>query len=426
MPRHAGYFAGFADGLFAPRGDAGVGSLQILLFNHRCTPPEKAGEWTRYAVRHAADSFLLRVTRNGTATTVELPSHGRTASIRLHLSGNQLRLPAPTASMLDIRSPVGLLELVLAGVDALEELHLSRAEDLRTLDVTAPNLRVLRMDRCFRGELVLDEPTYKVACKVVALRLQLIGMRDSPLQKHHLDMGIHDLTSVRRPSDLYLDMHHGRCYHGTNAGVWLLEKCPRVEHVEVSLDQCNCDELVLLPEFAPEGAAPFASVTSLKVDTTTSFPDDQLVAGISSLLLRCPRLTSLSIELLNIRRWCIRGDIENHPKISLGSLEEVEISGFRGAREELDLVSMLFESSSTIKRMTLLTSSAKNIGSQSRNVTALPSLKMMDEVDPLVDYEKLKSIPRNSAHGRWDIKEGVYTWTYYARTEVQADGSIAN
>jgi hypothetical protein len=81
-----------------------------------------------------------------------LPSHGRTASIWLNLSGNDLRLSvAAAASMyealaelvldaprlggggrtlrlhrLDIRSPAGLLHLVLAGVDALQDPGLSR------------------------------------------------------------------------------------------------------------------------------------------------------------------------------------------------------------------------------------------------------------------------------------------------------------
>jgi len=102
-------------------------------------------------VWHAADSFLLSVPRKGT-TTIELPSHGRTASIWLNLSGNDLRLSvAAAASMyealaelvldaprlggggrtlrlhrLDIRSPAGLLHLVLAGVDALQDPGLSR------------------------------------------------------------------------------------------------------------------------------------------------------------------------------------------------------------------------------------------------------------------------------------------------------------
>ena len=76
---------------------------------------------------------------------------GGRASIWLNLSGNELRLPAAAASMyealaklvldaprlggygrmlrlhrLDIRSPAGLLQLVLAGVDALQDPGLSR------------------------------------------------------------------------------------------------------------------------------------------------------------------------------------------------------------------------------------------------------------------------------------------------------------
>jgi len=105
----------------------------------------------------------------------------------------------------------------------------------------------------------------------------------------------------------------------------------------------------------------------------------------------------------------------------------VEISGFGWTNEWLDLVSMLFESSNSIKRVTLLTIAAKNIGSQSLKVTALPSssMLMMDGVDPAVVDKELKSITCNSARGRWDIKEGVYTWTQEQRC-MQADGSIPN
>ena len=46
--------------------------------------------------------------------------------------------------------------------------------------------------------------------------------------------------------------------------------------------------------------------------------------------------------------------MEDHPKVTLGSLEEVEISGFvGGAKEQVHLVSVLFESSRSIRRMTL-------------------------------------------------------------------------
>ncbi|OEL27267.1 hypothetical protein BAE44_0011715, partial [Dichanthelium oligosanthes] len=267
-----GYFAGFVDRLFARRGDVGIGSLQIRLYNHHCTSPEKVNAWTRYAVQHVVDSFLLRITQKPTTTIIELPSHGRTTSIQLNLSGNSLQLPTVAASStyealtelvldsarlggggralgdfvssccprlrkLDIRSPMGLPELVLR-VDALEELHLSHAEDLRTLDVTAPNLRVFWVHRCFHGG-----PRYanKVA-RVVAPRLEVIGMRDHLRLCKRPDLEIHGLTSVRRLSDLHLDMR-GRCYRNTSAGIWLLENCPGVEHVQVSLDH-YCGSLI--------------------------------------------------------------------------------------------------------------------------------------------------------------------------------------
>lgn len=110
----------------------------------------------------------------------------------------------------------------------------------------------------------------------------------------------------------------------------------------------------------------------------------------------------------------------HHRKISLGSLEEVEINGFKGAKEEMDLVSLLFESSSSIKRITILTGAAKITGSQSLKPVAPSCWKlMMGEVDPLLDEELkrfacIKWIIGRTSRGRWDITEGVYTWTYHA------------
>ncbi|CAL4938303.1 unnamed protein product [Urochloa decumbens] len=462
-----GYFAGFVDRLFARRGDAGIGSLTIRLYNHQCTPPEKVAEWIRYAVQHAADSFLPRIAQLSTAT-IELPSHGTTASIKLNLYGSTLRLPSPAAAStygaltelvlhsplldgggralgdfassccprlrkLDIGIPMCLPELVLRA-DALEELRLYHSEDLRELDVTAPNLRVLVVDRCFfRSEPAHDDDvsTRRVA-RVVAPRLEAIGMRDAPFCKHP-DLDIHGLAGVCRLGDLYLNMT-GRYYRDASAGVWLLENCPGVEHVELSLGhRCGgslgfpADEVVNLPEFwtpgelidlAAEGTAPFGSVKSLKVDMKASyFPQNHLVESMSSLLLRCPRLTSLSIsKRASCTCQCSYDDSGYHRKISLGSLAEVEISGFTGKEEETDLVSLLFESSSSIKRMTLLTRAAKILGSQPWKVTVPPSWNEADhgqKIDPLV-AEKLKGITCSTGQGRWDIKEeeGVYTWTY--------------
>ena len=160
-----------------------------------------------------------------------------------------------------------------------------------------------------------------------------IGPIGSPIFGPCLEI-IHDLACVRRLSDLCLDMYE-RCYRSTSSSLRLLEMCPLVEHVQVSLSHYNCDLVLVfllgepdaatfkplataddLTDLAPEGAAQFASVTNLQVDTT-SLPDDQLVAGVSLLLFRCPRLKSLSIKLpVNWVKTCtIRGKKHNLAKI---------------------------------------------------------------------------------------------------------------
>ncbi|KAF8673788.1 hypothetical protein HU200_048543 [Digitaria exilis] len=332
-----GHFVGFVDWVLAQRGETGMGSLNINMSrdNTGASPsPESVNEWLRYATQHEVD--------DDDEPAVVLPDHGRMTYMKLSLSRqNMFQLPVaagakyealtvlrlwratffgagprlgddvllgdfvssccPRLRKLAIGSPLDLRELVLR-VDALQELRLSRAEDLRTLDVTAPNLRVLWLD--------LDRVSgNRVACcRVVAPRLQVIGMRDATLAKLP-GMDIHDLASVRC-LDLCLHMR-GWCCRRTSSGLWLLENCPGVQHVQVSLSH-YCGLVVTLTgrlfvglgtifaadEFiglGRKGAAPFASVTSLKVDTT-SLPESYLVPSITSLLLRFPRLTSLSIS----------------------------------------------------------------------------------------------------------------------------------
>jgi hypothetical protein len=106
-----------------------------------------------------------------------------------------------------------------------------------------------------------------------------------------------------------------------------------------------------------EGKAPLARVRSLCV-RASCYLKDGFVASMSSLLLRCPHLTSLSVDLgassLSPSTWaCFCDDavpdkLEIRGKVALESPEEVEMTGFGGTQEGMQLVALLFES--TIKR----------------------------------------------------------------------------
>jgi hypothetical protein len=75
------------------------------------------------------------------------------------------------------------------------------------------------------------------------------------------DLDIHDLASVRRLSELQLNMHGNGKYHvDTDVGFWLLkENCPGVEHVQLWLSHMRCHTLATenqLVDLAWEGKAP--------------------------------------------------------------------------------------------------------------------------------------------------------------------------
>ena len=98
---------------------------------------------------------------------------------------------------------------------------------------------------------------------------------------------------------------HGQYYvRSTDVGFWLLEKCPSVEHVGVWLEHQPSPSSVIegdiVVDLTVEGAAPFASVRSMDITVSAhQLQDCQLVPSIFALLLRCPRLTSLSIRIFD-------------------------------------------------------------------------------------------------------------------------------
>ncbi|KAF8697820.1 hypothetical protein HU200_035308 [Digitaria exilis] len=113
------------------------------------------------------------------------------------------------------------------------------------------------------------------------------------------DLDIHDLTGVRRLTELCLGLH-GKYHRDMDVGAWLLENCPAVEHADVSLRHYERCEVAVGERLADltssEGNAPFAKLRSMVV-RAYCFPKHHLVASMSSLLSRCPNLTSLSVGI---------------------------------------------------------------------------------------------------------------------------------
>ncbi|OEL27265.1 hypothetical protein BAE44_0011716 [Dichanthelium oligosanthes] len=213
------------------------------------------------------------------------PSDGRTL-------GDFVSSCCPRLRNLELTSPWGMHQPLVLRAEALEELLLFSAEGLTTLDVTAPKLRVLRVQLCSRSNghgssyIAYNYSINKVVT-VMAPSLQEIGVYTTP-HYNRPALDIQDLTGVRRLVDLYLDMHGQYC-RDTDVGLQLLESCPRVEHISVLLDHfvspgghVNTSELV---DLASDGAAPFAMVKSVDMEACI-FPRHHLVTSISSFLSR--------------------------------------------------------------------------------------------------------------------------------------------
>ncbi|KAK3124362.1 hypothetical protein QOZ80_7BG0585560 [Eleusine coracana subsp. coracana] len=471
-------FVGFVDWALAHRAaDADMDSLKIEFTNKQQAPasPEKVSEWLRYAAQHVVHSVDIDIgyyyghcsgrteptTDEQQAVVVEVPSHGKATSIFFVLPNHRFKLlphdPAAAAAgarhealtnlelfslsfssdgheltdfvssccprlrRLLVCGPKGLRRLTLRS-DSLQDFSVSGATDLQTLDVATPNLRVFYMCLCFTYRKIYGncdeyvDGTDDKLVRVVAPKLEeIVSMYNS--RRMPADLDIHDLTTVRRLTDLYLDMHEK--YHSSTDGVgfWLLENCPNVEHVDVRLGHmprgsklAGAAEEEELVDLTSEGKAPLGKVRSLVV-RATGYLKHHFVASVSSLLVRCPQLTSLRVDIMQFcikeatwgcfcegvaDKWDICG------KVALESLEEMRMTGFGGTEEEMQLVRLLFDSSaSSIKRMALVHASAAN----NKKAGVLPDVKDIDTI-----YHELMKIP--CAHlGSWRLSKKTFTWT---------------
>ncbi|CAO1945179.1 unnamed protein product [Urochloa humidicola] len=143
----------------------------------------------------------------------------------------------------------------------------------------------------------------------------------------------------------------------------------------------------------------------VKADFTRA-DEGHLVASMASLLIRFPCLRSLCIEFTGPKQDVLRakcfcdalGKWTDHGQITMEFLEEVKISGFTGANEELDLVNLIFKSSrSVIKSITL---------------SLKQKMEDADEVgDDSLEPVHLKLMDTSSTNmGHWHFGKSVCTW----------------
>ncbi|GJN30739.1 hypothetical protein PR202_gb19073 [Eleusine coracana subsp. coracana] len=300
-------FEDFVDWVFAQRGNADIDSLDI---NYKCRylnqypaaagiPHERINRWLRYATQCVVESLnidlpyyyheksKIKIPMAATAKYEALTELSLFAASfdeeelgGVRTLGDFVSSCCPRLRKLDIQLPERLQQLVLH-TESLEELNLYCVEDLRTLDVTAPNLRVLK--------LKLACCLHESAVKVSAKRLEEVEVHLPQEGVSRLDMV--GLTCVRRLGSIGLYFHGQHYGPDRGGGWWLLENCPAAEHVKVSLGHWEASnvtdgELVDLTSF--QGAPlTFPSVGRMEVTVKAhQFPEGHLVASMSSLLLR--------------------------------------------------------------------------------------------------------------------------------------------
>ncbi|CAM0146488.1 unnamed protein product [Urochloa decumbens] len=415
-----------------------------------CASPERVSEWLRYAMRRVVRSFSLELPCRRTTPSrilqlmqgllpnevdepaVVLPSHGSTASISMDLSDYWLQLPVAAAAKYEALTELELSKALFISEEApgelvirsetLEELKLFNAKALRTLDVAAPSLRVLKLDHCFHGTQSFDGSAH-VGTKKLA-RIAAPTPRLEEIAIHHVPgcrrprLEIHDMANVRRLSNVHLYMHGPYCSVDDN--LRRLEKCPGVEHIGVSLVHGTNGGLV---DLTIEGAAPFANVRSMVLEAPL-FSGGEIVSSISSLLSSCPLLRSLSVRIteategLRSGAKCFCDEVDAwkfRQKFFLGSLEEVTIRGFVGADEDMELLTLLFGSSSSIRRVTI------HDTKEAPSFVCLKRMMAEDDEDDTKTDTKLMNIPCTDG-GCWHFGEEVYNWTCNA-TVVHGDAN---
>ncbi|OEL14694.1 hypothetical protein BAE44_0024286 [Dichanthelium oligosanthes] len=233
-------------------------------------------------------------------------------------------------------------------------------------------MRVLKINFCFSDPLSFDfddddDDQAIRFVRIMAPRLEEIALHNYT-NRRRPDLDIHDMGSVRRLTDLHLDMHGPYCYDKESC-FWLLENCPGVQHIDVWLNHyggCAATDRDLV-DLTSEGAAPFASVRSMVIRT---------------------------------RSWrCFCNEVDTwkfHRKLYLGSLEE-----------DMDLLTRLFESSNSIRSVAL-----HAIPLFSGYVSLKRMMSEEDEKDMESIAQKLQKIPYTHRGYRHFGKDA--TWTSYA------------
>ncbi|KAL6650762.1 hypothetical protein ACP70R_009687 [Stipagrostis hirtigluma subsp. patula] len=347
-----------------------------------------AQRWIRHAARHGTRSLALelrfprRFSRHEPGkhelSLDSLPTSTKLETLRLALGGAVVQLPAtavlksltelslermeisedggrllarlvssaccPRLQKLrlhNLRFGIETKELVLEAGELLELSWKDVRGPWRTLELSTPNLRLLRMEYCWVETLRISAP-----------RLENLVFLDQP-DRIHIDSELPCVGSLK------VELHSHGSDHDDDTNddnIHLLQCCTKARCLEVSLcvskDQYKVVDIV-------KGRIPhLPHVTSLKVHVDYSWELHSFGDGVASLLRECSNLRYLCLQLRftelehfsELESFCNRpGHLKSHG-ISLPHLQELKFKKLAGINCELWFVQSVLSSATELQQ----------------------------------------------------------------------------
>ncbi|TVU16983.1 hypothetical protein EJB05_32988, partial [Eragrostis curvula] len=422
LERHAGAGIDDLEISFTYKHPGGEGFGQIFIDGFHADIASRVNAWIQHGARRAAKSLVLMVALPpvlpGGAMRLELPASARAETMRLQVI-RDARLSLPAEGTFH-----ALRDLALAGVaikdedgrlgrlvsspccprlqrlrllrlrgaerlsvnsDTLEELTILEAVGLRRLEIVAPSLWMIDIDKCedFRrsniATMAIAAPKLEtLACSTVCPPERLrIDSASSVLRLEKVT-----LITNGRPS--------GQDAKNNEGSISLLRQCTGVDHVGLTLQvpdslwEEDCEEdrrrgrvrLVLKMIYKEDllGEVPtLSNITSLEIDVRMGRHSYASTLGNFLARCECYNLEYLQINMTAVLPQLSESDYHKTPrrenKVPFPRLREVKISGISGTKDETSLLKLLLENAVDLEKMTVeFSSEDEHRGSHARQV----------------------------------------------------------
>ncbi|CAN6329239.1 unnamed protein product [Urochloa humidicola] len=273
----------------------------------------------------------------------------------------------PQLRKLQLKYIDGLTKLHLDAAGTLLELRLLGLDDLQSLDLATPGLRVLDINACFCiNSVTISAPQLEtLACDKLC-----------PVERLSFD----GAASVQHIKDLHLShvffrpkSKEGKDEEDQNylsAAVWLLRHCTAMDHLEVEIvwphfwpsqkkqheeEEVDYeDNMMHIPQLS--------NIRNLKIRLNNPWSHGHTIgATITKLITKCPQLEDISIEICCSTEDCLdQNCICNQPKgweghkLPLERLRNVDFRYFVPYDSQIQLVSLFLTEAPALERMTLV------------------------------------------------------------------------